>query len=220
MLEKAIEIDPEFAEAHAWLAMTHHFGWIYWGHIDDADRSMARAAAQKAISLDAENADAHMILGYVRAYDGGLAEGIEELRTALRINPNHADTWALLTDLMVFEGRPDEAIDCAQNAFRLNPYPPGLYYWVLGFAQYAARRYEDAVVTLRHDAARGTGSQRLLAASLAQLGRREEAREEARQYLSSIPHFSAQHWSSTQNFRNEMDRQHFMDGYIKAGLPM
>jgi hypothetical protein len=54
---------------------------------------MARSAALKAISLDSENADAHMILGYVRVYDGGLAAGIEELRTALRINPNHADTW-------------------------------------------------------------------------------------------------------------------------------
>jgi hypothetical protein len=105
-------------------------------------------------------------------------------------------------------------------AFRLNPYPPGLYHWVLGFAQYAARRYEDAVATLRHDAARGTGSQRLVAASLAQLGRLEEAGEEARQYLVSLPHFSAQHWSSTQNFRNETDRQHFIEGYVKAGLPM
>jgi len=31
LLAKAIEIDPEFAEAHAWLAMSHHFGWMYCG---------------------------------------------------------------------------------------------------------------------------------------------------------------------------------------------
>jgi adenylate cyclase len=138
---------------------------------------------------------------------------------ALRINPNQADAWALLTDLMVFEGRAVEGIDCARKAFRLNPYPPGFYGWVLGWAQYAADRYEDAIETLRQDAAGGTGSRRLLAASLAQLGRIDEAQKEARLYLAAIPNFSIDYCASGQPFRNDADLQHFIDGYVKAGLP-
>jgi hypothetical protein len=46
-----------------------------------------------------------------------------------------------------------------------------------------------------------------------------EAREEARRFLLEFPHFSAQHWGNTQPFRNDADRQHFIDGYLKAGLP-
>ncbi|MFK0689461.1 adenylate/guanylate cyclase domain-containing protein [Mesorhizobium sp. IMUNJ 23033] len=219
LLEKAIKLDPDFAEAYAWLAMTHHFGWLYWGEAVDPHRAQARATAERAVLLDPQNADAHWILGYVRAYDGDLDGGVAGFQVALRINPNHADVWALLTDLMVFEGRAVEGIDCARKAFRLNPYPPGFYYWVLGWAQYAADRYEDAIETLRQDAARGTGSRRLLAASLAQLGRIEEAQKEARLYLAAIPNFSVDYWASGQPFRNDADLQHFIDGYVKAGLP-
>jgi hypothetical protein len=59
-----------------------------------------------------------------------------------------------------------------------------------------------------------------LAASLARLGHTEEAREEARQFLASNQDFSIQHWASTQPFRHEADRQHFIDGYEDAGLPL
>ena len=105
-----------------------------------------------------------------------------------------------------------------RKALRLNPYPPGWYYWLLGLAQYAAGRYEDAVETLRHKLTHRMGSQRILAASLAQLGRIKEAKREAGQFLASHPHFSMQHWADTQPFRHEADRQHFIDGYVKAGL--
>ena len=109
------------------------------------------------MSLDPDNADAHIILGYLRAYEGELAEGVAECEMGLRINPNHDEGWITLADLRVLEGRAVEAIECARNAFRLNPHPPGDYYWLLGFAQYAAGRYQDAVDTLRHESASGPG---------------------------------------------------------------
>jgi TolB-like protein/class 3 adenylate cyclase/Tfp pilus assembly protein PilF len=218
LLERAIKLDPGFAEAHAWLAMSHAFGWMHWGEGME-HRSLARAAAQKAVSLDPNDAGAHTILGYVLIFDGMPDEVAEELATALRINPNHADAWTFLGELKALEGSAVEGIDCVQKAFRLNPHPPGTYYWILGYAQYGAGRYEDAVETLRHEATHRTGSQRILAASLAQLGRLEEAKVEAGQFLAANPHFSIRHWASTQPFRHEEDRQHFIEGYKKAGLP-
>jgi adenylate cyclase len=220
LLAKAIEIDPDFAEAHAWLAMSHHFGALYCGEPLEEHRMLARSAARKAVSIDPENADAHIVLGFLRAYEGELTEGVAEFEMGLRINPNHAEGWAMLADLRVFEGRAVEGVDCAQNSFRLNPYPPGDYYSFLGWAQYAAGQYQDAVETLRHASAGGPGAKRNLAAALAQLGQMKEAREEARKFLLEFPHFSAQQWGSTQPFRDDEGRQHFIDGYIKAGLPM
>jgi len=219
LLERAIELDPGFADAHAWLAMSHHFGWAYWLGAPGRHRSLALEAARRAVSLDPENAVAHAILGDVLIYDGKSDEGTAELATALRINPNHADAWAFLGQLKAFEGKAIEGIGHLRHAIRLNPYPPGWYYWLLGLAQYAGRHYADAVETLRHEATHRLGSQRILAASLARLGQMEEAREEARQFLASNPDFSIQHWASTQPFRHELDRQHFIDGYEEAGLP-
>ncbi|GEC34913.1 adenylate/guanylate cyclase domain-containing protein [Sinorhizobium fredii] len=186
LLARAIEIDPGFAGAHAWLAMSHHFDALYYGEPIDEHRAAARAAAEKAVEIDPENADAHIVLGYLRAYEGEFETGVAEFEQGLRLNPNHAAGWAHLADLRVFEGRATEAVECAENSFRLDPYPPGDHYSFLGWAQYAAGRYQDAAETLRHPQAGGPGSKRNLAAALAQLGRTAEAREAGREFLSEF----------------------------------
>jgi TolB-like protein len=220
LLERSIELDPDFADAHAWLAMSHVWGWAYWGQATEIDRSLALAAAQRAVSLDPENANGHAILGEVLVHDGKLEAGAAELAIALKINPNLADAWMYLAEMKVFAGSPVEGIDHGQKAFHLNPYPPGWYYWLLGLNEYAAGRYEDAVETLLHKSTHRSGSQRILAASLAQLGRMEEAKIEAAQFLAAHPHFSAKQWENTVPFQREADSRHFVEGYLKAGLPM
>jgi TolB-like protein/cytochrome c-type biogenesis protein CcmH/NrfG len=220
LLRGAIRLDPSFADAYAWLADGLRVAWIYGGEPEASLRPKARDAAQRAVSLDPENADARWSLGLVLAYDGLLADGIAEVEAALRLNPNHADAWAFLTDLMVLDGQPAKGIDCARHAMRLNPYPPAVYHWFLGLAQYAAGQYDEAVTTLRHEATHRQGSQRVLAASLAQLGRVDEARAEAGQFLSAYPEFTATRWGAVHPFRNDEDRGHFIEGYVKAGLPL
>jgi TolB-like protein len=219
-LERAIELDPEFADAYAWLAMSHVLMWTIWGEAIEPHRSLGRVMARRAITLDPRNSDAHWIHGYVRAYDGELAAGLEDIETALKINPNLADAWTATADLKVFEGRPLDGIDLMATAFRLNPYPPGYYYTALGWAQYAAGKYPESVASLSHQSVRGTAPRRVLAAALAQLGRMDEARSEARAFLASAPSFTIGEWGRNRPFNRDTDRQHFVDGYLKAGLPM
>ena len=219
LLERSIELDPAFADAHAWLAMSHLWGWSYWGEPPEPHRSLALAAAQRAVSLDPENAGAHAILGYALIHDRKPDESAADLTRALQINPNHADAWQFLGVMKALEGRAIEGIDDLRKALRLNPHPPGWYYWHLGLVQYAAGRYDDAVETLRHESTHRSGSQRILAASLAQLGRIDEAKVEAAQFLAAHPQFSTSSWANVQPFRREADLQCFVDGYLKAGLP-
>ena len=76
-----------------------------------------------------------------------------------------------------------------------------------------------AVKTLRNEATYRTESRFDLAAALAQLGRLDEAREEAKLYLAGRPHFTISHWLETQSFRDMATRDRFVEGYRKAGLP-
>jgi tetratricopeptide (TPR) repeat protein len=191
---------------------------MHWGETEE-HRLLGQAEAERAASLDPGNAGAHSILGYVLLFDFKADEAAAEFATALRIDPSHADAWIFLAESKVHLGNAVEGIECIQNAFRLDPYPPGRFYWVRGYVEYAARRYEDAVDTLRHEATYRTGSRRILAAALAQLGRIDEAKEEARKFLAANPHFSIRQWASIQPFRRDVDRQHFVDGYLMAGLP-
>jgi TolB-like protein/Tfp pilus assembly protein PilF len=219
LFERAIALDPDYAEAHVGLAWTHWMGWVNWFEPVDPHRRLAVEYARRAVALDPNDPFAHMILGFVLAYEHVNEESAAEMETALRLDPNHADTYATRADLLVMEGRPLDAIEDVKRAMRLNPHPPAWYYWDQGEAEYAARQYERAIVTLRQDVTYGTPSRSILAAALAQLGRIEEARVEARLFMADYPTFRIESFLDTQPFRNKADREHFGQGYRKAGLP-
>ena len=219
LLQRAITLDPDYAEAHRLLAFHLWQAWAQWGEPEVPNRLVAVAMAEKAVKLDPNDAGCRFVLGHLLAYERRWPESDAEFATALEIDPNYADAWADLSDFSVLAGKPGTAIEQVQKALRLNPYPPKWYYWDLGFAQYAARQYELAVVTLRNEATYRTISRRVLAASLAQLGRTDEAHQEGALFMASNPHFTIGHWAASQPFRDQATRDHFIDGYRKAGLP-
>jgi TolB-like protein len=218
-LRQAADLAPDFAEPHGWLAISHVWGWAFWGGEMDIEVKLARAAAQRAVDLDPDGTGARWVLGYVRAYSGDLEGGIAEFDRTLRSNPNNADAWVMLGELKTHQGRPLDGLNHLENALRLNPFPGSTYYWSRGFCSYAARLYDEAVTSLSVDIVRHTAAQRILAASLAQLGRMDEAKIEAAEFMAANPHFTISQWAKAQPFAHEADRQHFVDGYLNVGLP-
>ncbi|WP_193364366.1 winged helix-turn-helix domain-containing tetratricopeptide repeat protein [Allomesorhizobium alhagi] len=219
MLTRAVSLDPEYAEAYRWLAMNHWMGWVHAGGPTDADRSVALELAHKAVAIDPNDAGCRWVLAYLLAYDRSFAEADAQFARAIELDPNEADAWAALSDIAVLAGRIGEGLDHIRKAFRLNPYPASWYYLTLGQAQYAAGEYEAAVETLRRDETYRTSSRRFLAASLAQLGRLDEARAEVELFLVGNPHFTIGHWAATEPFRDAATLDHFVDGFRRAGLP-
>jgi len=219
LFERAIALDPNYADAYRWLALSQGYAWIFMNCPMDPFRQLSMASAKRALELGPDDSSSHWVLAFVLLYERRWEESAKEFAISLRLNPNEADAWASLADLKVYEGRGVEAIACIQKAFRLNPHPPSYYFWTLGFAQYAAGQYEAAVKTLRNEATYRTESRFDLAAALAQLGRLDEAREEAKLYLAGRPHFRISHWLETQSFRDMATRDRFVEGYRKAGLP-
>ncbi|QRM29174.1 tetratricopeptide repeat protein [Microvirga sp. VF16] len=142
--------------------------------MESCARSLAEA--QQAAALDPNDAGNRRVLGILLGHGRRWAEADVEFDDALELDPNHADAWAMRADLATLGGQPAEGIELVRKALRLNPHPPGWYYWQLGQAQYAIRDYEAAVHTLHRPETYRTTSRRLLTASLAQLGRLDEAR--------------------------------------------
>ncbi|WP_245425696.1 winged helix-turn-helix domain-containing protein [Mesorhizobium sp. WSM3862] len=219
MLTRAVSLDPEYAEAYRWLAMNHWMGWVHWGEPVDPNRSIALELARKAVTIDPNDAGCRWVLANLLAYEHRFGEADAEFAKAFELDPNEADAWATLSDIEVLAGRIEEGLEHIRKAFRLNPFPPSWYYLTLGAAQYAARDYEAAIETLRRDETYRTSSRRFLAASLAQLGRFEEARAEVEMFLIANPHFTTSHWVWTEPFRDDAMLEHFVDGFRKAGLP-
>ena len=218
-LEKAIELDPEFSDAYAWLAVYYYSDWfLYRNEPGREAMAAAYAAADTAIETGPENALAHMALGMVSLYAGRRAVAMQSLHRAIELNPNEADAHCLIQDVYTFNGEPQRSVDSVRLAMRLNPHYPEWYLWHLGFALYCTRDYEGAVEELSRlkDIAEPL---RILAAAHARLGQMDEAREVAARFLEAFPDFSSEAWGDTQPFRNRADLVHVLEGYRLAGLP-
>jgi TolB-like protein len=219
LLERAIELEPNYSEPHRWLALALHALWVHWSGPEIPNRARAIELAEQAIALDPNDAGARWVLGHLLVYERRWAESEASFDAAFRLDPNHADAWAMRSHLSVVSGELERATSEALKALRLNPRPPGVYYWCLGQTYYARGLYEDAVKVLKHPEIYRSAGRRMLAASLAQLGRSEEARREMELFRISAPSFTIGHWARTQGFRDEAVKQHFIEGFRKAGLP-
>jgi TolB-like protein/class 3 adenylate cyclase/Tfp pilus assembly protein PilF len=219
LLEKAIALDPDYAEAHCWLALNLWLGWLFWNEPIDTTRPRALAEAQRAVALDPNDAGNRWVRAIILGHERRFAEADAEFEATFGLDPNHADAWAMRSDLVTLRGDPAKGVEFVRRALRLNPHPPGWYYWMAGQSYYALGDYRSAVEALRNPETYRTTSRRLLAAALAQLGRLEEARQEAELFMMSNPHFTITHWATSQPFGDDALRRHFIDGYRKAGLP-
>lgn len=219
LLQRAVKLEPSYAEALGLLAYNRWLAWTHFGEPEDPNRKMATTSAQKAVELDPNDAGCRYVLGTILAYERRWEESEAAFAKALELDPNHADTWAAISDISVLDGRVADGLAQIEKALRLNPRPACWYLCHLGQAQYAARDYEAASATLRREDTYRTNSRKFLAATLAQLGHSEEARREAELFLIAHPHFTIGHWLSSQPLRDASVRDHFVDGFRKAGLP-
>src|SRR5262249_1567078 len=137
--QKAIELDPSYAAPHSGLADCYSsLGFSFdVGAQRPADiQPKAKAAAQRALELDGNLADAHNSLAYVKLhYDWDWNGAEEEFRQSLRLNPGYAHAHHWYAHFLVSNGRLGEALAESRRALELDPFSPimnlhlGWHYW-------------------------------------------------------------------------------------------
>ncbi|TIM22674.1 MAG: adenylate cyclase [Mesorhizobium sp.] len=217
-LERAVQLDPNYSEAHSNLAISLLFGWIIWSEPQIPRRAKALMHAQRAVQIDPGDSHAHRILGCVQLYDRNWDEAKVQFDAAVRLNPNNADAVAWMGELQIYLGEPQAALMACAEALRLNPRPPGWYFWIMGMAQISSGHYEEAVATLSREETYGTGSREHLVVALALAGRVPEAQEEARLFLAGNPNWKLADLAANSPFKSMSTAQPFFDGWRLAGL--
>ncbi|WP_420583720.1 adenylate/guanylate cyclase domain-containing protein [Ruegeria sp.] len=216
--ENALDRDEGYARAAAALSRTLNINWRYsWTEDPSGALDQALGFAQRAIELDPTDARGFGELGYVHLYRKEHDAAIQSYQRALALNPNDADMHSDYADALAHYGDNETAITHLRQAMRLNPYFPDQYLWHLGGAYYNLRRYEDSIETI-NKMNNPTEGQRLLAASYAQLGQTDLARQIADKHRSAHPNFSLSRWATVQPDKLEEDTQHFVEGLKKAGF--
>ena len=220
MLNRAIEIDPNYAHAHAWKACVTGQAWLHkWCEDPDASVQLISDELQTALSLDDNDADVHRILAALKLNFNEYDKAIYHQERALSLNPNSDLIVVQQGELLTWLGRPAEGIEWIRRAMRLNPYHPERFWSHLGRAQYTARIYADAIQSFSKLAAPDHTHHAFLAASSAQLGNRTAAAAHAREVLQREPTFTVENYLGTLHYQQPSDTEHLREGLVKAGLP-
>ena len=148
MFERAIDRDPGYAVAYAWLACG--FGLAIVFRLDDVpslvDRS--QAAAEKGLQLDENESECHRVLAQVQLTRRNLDRALWHQERALALNPNDDRILCAQGEILTMIGRAAEGLEWVQKAMRLNPYHPERYWTHRAHALFQLARYADALKAL------------------------------------------------------------------------
>lgn len=220
MLDRAIDLDPKYAHAHAWKACTLGQAWVR-GYLTDRQAvwNQVMGELQTALALDDCDSDVHRILAacHIVSHNFDLAQYHQE--RALALNPNDDLIVVQQGEILTWLGRPEEGIEWIRKAMRLNPYHPERYWNHLGRACLAARRYAEAIEAFKRISAPDHTHCAFLAGAAARLGDSAAAAGHAGDVLRLDPRFSVTGYVATLHYREEADRQHHRESLLMAGLP-
>jgi len=220
LIERAIELDPTYAHAHAWRACVIGQAWTYgWRTDRDTVLSTVTGELQTALTLDDNDSDVHRILAAVALALGEHDKAVYHQERALSLNPNDDLIVVQQGELLTWVGRPEEGIEWIRKAMRLNPYHPERFWSHLGRAYFTARRYDEAIEAFKRITAADHSHAAFLAACFAQLGNTEAAQEQAREALRRESAFRVEPYLETQHYKRETDAAHLREALLKAGLP-
>ena len=224
LLEKAINLDPGYAQAYAALA------WV-----QSADARLGRPAdrakyleaalqnAEKAYELADKDYFSYWTLGIVHSHLHNMDKAVANFRKALELNPNAADIYTNMVRVHLRNGNVRSAVEGAQTAIRLNPVHPPRYKVALGTALFAAGRIEEATAQLElanKQNVASPGARLILAALYAKQNRPDDVKRIVTSMKDKFPRINIRRAMRGLNFIPADERPFYRRAFREAGLPI
>ncbi|MGY3589756.1 TolB-like protein/class 3 adenylate cyclase/tetratricopeptide (TPR) repeat protein [Bradyrhizobium sp. USDA 4341] len=223
---KAIEIDANFALAHAMLARCFTLrkanGWMADVAMESAETAKQ---ARRAVELGRDDAAVLSRAGYALArvvFEP--EEGADLIERALALNPHLSSAWQFGGLLKAFRGEPETAIEHLAHAMRLSPLDPSLYSMqtATALAHFVAGRYDESVLWAEKASREDPNflpAIRIIATSAGNSGQLERAQKAAKRMLEIDPAFRVSRLTDHVPLRRPDDLARYAEGLRRAGLP-
>jgi len=199
-LEKALEIDPEYAHALTQLAWTYFID-SWFGYTDTPEEFFKRAVelAKKSVAMNDKDPNVLSLWQKIYLRQGQHDKAVEEGRKAIALGPNDAAAHQHFCQTLSNSGFFEEAVQMCEKAMRLHPHRPMYYYYPMMEAYYRAGRYDECLATAEHvidpnreieDPSTVVGAYLFSAMAHIKLGQESEARKEVAEALKIWPQYS------------------------------
>jgi adenylate cyclase len=220
LVARALELDPDYAHAHAWRGCILGQAWGY-GWCEDKEATFDEVAFEldRAVALDDNDADVHRILAAVAITRNDMTRARYHQDRALALNPNYDLVVVQMGELFTWLGRSEEGVEWIRRAMKLNPHHPARFWSHLGKAWFVGRHYAQAIEAFMHLPTMDAQQHAFVAACYGWLGDRTAASAHVARIRELDPALDPPTLLATMHYANDTDVQHLREGLAKAGMP-
>lgn len=213
---KAIELDPNFARAHAWLICSTS---NMWELMTKARIEQALKDAKFALSLDGSESEIHRILAAIYLWSRDYTLSGYHYSEARRLSPNDAHIAVKMGRYLAFTNQLDEALSLVRHAMFLNPLHPGWYFQELGVVYYSMGKFDSAICAFERNWELGPYDLAFIAACQVANNQLTEAKASCAHALELEPNSSVKLFTQFENFQDTDKSKLLSERMIKAGFP-
>ncbi len=219
LIDRALQLDPDYAHAHAWRGCILGQGWGYgWCADKDAVFNEVALELDRAMALDDNDPDVHRILAAVAIVRHDMNRARYHQDRALELNPNYDLVVVQMGELFTWLGRAEEGLEWIRKAMRLNPHHPARFWSHLGKAHFVGRQYAQAIEDFMHLSTMDAQQHAFIAACYGWLGDRTASSAHVMRVRQLDPELDLEKFLATMHYANDADLQHLREGLVKAGL--
>ncbi|HEX2843478.1 hypothetical protein [Hyphomicrobium sp.] len=219
LFRKALELDPQLARAYCGLATVQVY-MIDLGLAPSVDDAVAKQMeyAAKAVELDPNDGETHLVLGTAYAYQGKAEQALAEFDRAETLAPSKADLLLIIAWSLPGFGQSERAVNLAERSLKLNPHYPDWYNQGLSLVFFFGGQYERAVkyrLLVKEPVALDYA---FLAMSYGYLNRKDATDAAAAKVKTLDPSWTAERYLSEAGGYADREAELFIGGARKAGL--
>jgi DNA-binding winged helix-turn-helix (wHTH) protein/TolB-like protein/Tfp pilus assembly protein PilF len=219
---RAIDLDADFARAHAGLALTYAAAYRnQWARDGVASLTRALEIAADAVQMDPDIPETHWVLAFVHMERRHHDLALLEAETAVRANPSYADGYGLIASIQTYLGRPADALRSLNKAMRLDQRRGQLQLMNLGRAHLFIGNLDQAQSSLEEALSRNPANLEAhvyLATLHVMRGNAGAASWEAEEVRSLRPDFSCEEWLRTYPMTDRAQQDRLVKSMATLGL--